>query len=100
MNIKYKELLKTIELLHQRNPLITLGLRATRHESESIVGTKLRQSYNWIDGVKQKNKLDGTCTVGLQSHDEVGLIKAIQIIGKPRVKNWVLRMQIISKMIT
>lgn len=65
MNAKFYELHNLITKIVEDDSWASLGLRATRKESEIVVGEYLEDSYIWVDGVCTDDQLDGVCALGI-----------------------------------
>lgn len=83
MNAKFYELHSLIAKIVEDDSWACLGLRATRNESESIVGEYLDDSYIWVDGVCTDDQLNGVCALGIDAdnYSEQDLVDLIKMHG-------------------
>lgn len=83
MNAKFYELHSLIAKIVEDDSWACLGLRATRNESESIVGGYLDDSYIWVDGVCTDDQLNGVCALGIDAdnYSEQDLVDLIKMHG-------------------
>lgn len=83
MNAKFYELHNLITKIVEDDSWASLGLRATRKESEIVVGEYLEDSYIWVDGVCTDDQLDGVCALGIDvgNYSEQELINVIHMHG-------------------
>ena len=83
MNAKFYELHSLIAKIVEDDSWACLGLRATRNESESVVGEYLDDSYIWVDGVCTDDQLKGVCALGIDAdnYSEQDLVDLIKMHG-------------------
>ena len=83
MNAKFYELHNLIAKIVEDDSWACLGLRATRNESESVVGEYLDDSYIWVDGVCTDDQLKGVCALGIDAdnYSEQDLVDLIKMHG-------------------